>query len=113
MIAYVPITSIRGKSEKEAFLLHPGLLRQWYGLEGPLTLAKSYFEVKENEPWFIVLDDNGAQTVIISWQDERYENTKFVDITKILGHELVVMPWQKLILRKNSICESYISFIRT
>ena len=112
MNSLIPICSKTCQIETEACLLNPQQLLELYGFEGPHTVEKIKIITEEGEKWRIFLEEDGLCTGLIAWNDVGVEKYKLLDLHLILGHNLTIMPWQKLIFKSNTECGKYLTFIR-
>lgn len=93
-----PISSYQTRQNNEIILIDSGRLADWYGLEKelPKVVCKTSIKGDLEAGWNLFIQENNQYTWLVGGKagDEYPEP---LDVIPLLGHKLMVMPWQKLV----------------
>ncbi len=114
MLNLTPIPAYRSRNAGELVLLDPSRLSEWFGLENkqPKIVCKTTISGDFSAGWSLFIQENGSNTRLTGADFGSEDDTTPLDVIAILGHNLSIMSWQKLIFRCNSgLCDglSYIA----
>lgn len=114
MLNLTPIPAYRSRAEGELVMLDPSRLYEWFGLENkqPKIVCKTTISGDFSAGWSLFIQENGSYTWLTGADFGTGEDTTPLDVIAILGHNLSIMSWQKLVFRCNSgVCDgvSYIA----
>ena len=93
----IPVPSILTNSQNQLLLIDPGYLNFNYGLAGPLKIARTAFSVNGESSWSVCIEEAGSLSSLLSSKNVD-ATTDSIDLVKLLGTRLTIMPWQKLLV---------------
>ncbi|MCS6127108.1 hypothetical protein G3485_08855 [Shewanella baltica] len=96
--ALIALPSLPSDRPHEIILLDSKWLAFHRGINGPITIAKTKFSIENGSSWTAIIVD-GSNTLILACSDELGSNDSPINLIEVLGHRLVVMPWQSLIIQ--------------
>lgn len=113
MQTYIPVPAFSGKSSNEIVLLDPVLLAAWHGVDKtvPKIICKTAIYGNHAAGWSLYLQENGCYEWLIG-SDVAGSSSGALDVIAILGHNLCLMPWQKLIFCSEGQACTAVSYIR-
>ncbi|MGL4579734.1 MAG: hypothetical protein ACRCVP_12670 [Shewanella xiamenensis] len=96
--ALIALPSQSGDTSREIILLDSRWLAFHRGINGPITIAKTSFSIENGATWTAIIVD-GSHTLILARSDELDSTDSSINLIDVLGHRLILMPWQSLIIR--------------
>ncbi len=96
--AFIALPLLSGDTPHEIILLNSRWLAFHRGINGPITIAKTRFSIENGATWTAIIVD-GSYTLILACSDELDSTDSSVNLIEVLGHRLIVMPWQSLIIQ--------------
>ncbi|MFB2761845.1 hypothetical protein ACE012_20395 [Shewanella xiamenensis] len=96
--AFIALPLLSGDTPYEIIMLDSKWLAFHRGINGPITVAKTRFSIENGATWTAIIID-GAHTLILANSDELDSNDSPINLVEVLGHRLIVMPWQSLIIQ--------------
>lgn len=96
--AFIALPSLPGDWPNEILLLDAKWLAFHHEIKGPITIAKTKFTIDNGLGWRALIADGSNNFVLVS-SDELDSTDSYVDLIDLLGHRLIVMPWQSLIIQ--------------
>jgi len=113
MQTLIPVPAFSGKSNNEIVLLDPARLADWHGVDKTLlkVICKTAIYGNHAAGWSLYLHENGCYEWLIG-SDITGSSSGALDVIALLGHNLCLMPWQKLIFCNEDGACTAISYIR-
>ncbi len=96
--ALIALPSRPGDWPNEIVLLDSKWLAFHRGINSPITIAKTKFSIENGSSWTAIIVD-GPNSLILASSDELGSNNSSINLIEVLGHRLIVMPWQSLIIQ--------------
>lgn len=96
--ALIALPSLPGDRPHEIILLDSKWLAFHRGINGPVTIAKTKFSIVSGSSWTAIIVD-GLNTLILASSDELGSTDSSINLIEVLGHRLILMPWQSLIIQ--------------
>lgn len=96
--ALIALPSLPGDWPHEIILLDSKWLSFHRGINGPITIAKTKFSIESGSSWTAIIVD-GSNTLILASSDELGSTDSSINLIEVLGHRLILMPWQSLIIQ--------------
>jgi hypothetical protein len=96
--ALIALPSLPGDWPHQIILLDSKWLAFHRGINGPITIAKTKFSIENGTSWTAIIVD-GSNSLILASSDELGSNNSSINLIEVLGHRLIVMPWQSLIIQ--------------
>ncbi|MBU1309181.1 MAG: hypothetical protein KJ930_17890 [Gammaproteobacteria bacterium] len=112
MQTLIPVPAFLGKSNNEIVLLDPARLKDWQGVDRtlPKILCKTAIYGNHSAGWSLYLQENGCYEWLIG-SDVVGSSSGALDMIALLGHNLCLMPWQKLVFCSEGLACTAISYI--
>lgn len=107
-----PISSYQTRQHNEIILIDSGRLADWYGLEKelPKVVCKTSIKGDLYAGWNLYIQENNEFTWLVGARAGA-EHPEPLDVIPLMGHKLMLMPWQKLVFRCLGESCSGVSFI--
>jgi len=110
MISYIPVVSQLTNSQHDACLVDPKALKKKYDLKGTVVVSKAEVFPLACDSWWFTIEDDGKQVVLYK-HIPGYKCPSVVDVIQILGHQLTLLPKQKLLFHTDGELEQSVTFI--
>ncbi|WP_397472618.1 hypothetical protein [Rheinheimera sp.] len=92
------ISAYQTKQQNEIVLIDSGRLADWYGLnrDTPKVVCKTSINGSLTAGWNLYIQENNQYIWLLGAQatDQKIDA---LDVIPLLGHNLLLMPWQKLV----------------
>ena len=98
MQTLTPISSYQTRQNNEIILIDSGRLADWYGLakEVPKVVCKTSIKGDLEAGWNLFVQENNQYTWLAGAKAGA-EMQDPLDVIPLIGHKLMLMPWQKLV----------------
>ena len=110
MSSYIPVISEIFDTQHDACLVDAEKLLEYHELDGAIIVSKAVVYTLSCDDWWFSIEDNGQQVVIIE-HCSGFKCPDSVDIVEMLGHELTLLPGQKLLFHTDGNIEQTVSFV--
>lgn len=99
MQAFIPIPAYQLKSFREIVLIDPVRLHEWFGLhqQSPKVLCKTVIHGDLAAGWSLYVQENNSYTWLAGADASEGQELDSLDVIATIGHNLAIMPWQKLV----------------
>lgn len=93
-----PISSYQTRQNNEIILIDSGRLADWYGLEKelPKVVCKTSIRGNLDAGWNLYVLESNLYIWLLG-AEASTEEVDALDVIPLLGHKLMIMPWQKLV----------------
>lgn len=95
-----PISSYQTRQNNEIILIDSDRLADWYGLEKklPKVVCKTCIKGDLKAGWNLFIQEHSQYTWLVGAVAGAEEQDS-LDVIPLIGHKLMLMPWQKLVFR--------------
>lgn len=98
--ALIALPSLPGDWPHEIILLDSKWLAFHRGINGPVTIVKTKFSIESGSSWTaIIIDGSNSLILASSYELGSNANDSSINLIEVLGHRLILMPWQSLIIQ--------------
>lgn len=111
MNSYIPVISEILDTQHDACLVDAEKLLENYEQNGSVIVSKAIVYPLACEKWWFSIEDNNQQQVVIMEHCPGFKCPNTVDIIEIIGHELTLLPGQKLLFHTDGDIEQTVSYI--
>lgn len=111
MSALIPIPSTSCDNENAICLLDPAQLFSRYGIDGLTTIVQVKVWIEAGDDWWIGLEEEGSRATLLDPTYYAVEQTGTIDVIATLGHQITILPGQRLIFQSDSWARPCISYI--
>ena len=93
-----PISSYQTSQSDETILIDSNQLAEWFGLNRnvPKVVCKTNIRGDLKAGWDLYILENNQYNWLLGSNDTTEESVS-LDVIPLIGHKLMLMPWQKLV----------------
>ena len=110
MNSYIPVISNVFDTQHDACLVDAEKILNNHHLKGSVNVCKAEVYAFANLKWWFSIEDKNEQVVILE-HCPGFKCSDTVDIIEILGHELTLLPGQKLLFHTDGDIEQTVSYV--
>ena len=110
MTSYIPVISTLSNNLHDACLIDSSALIEKHKMKGSIVVVKAGVYVTPSDKWCFSIEDFESQVIILE-HCPGFKTPSFVDIIQLLGHNLTLLPKQKLLFHTEGEVEQSVSYI--